>query len=202
MSQPDVLLQRAREIVCREAAAVASVAEQLDENLLAAVSLLLARRGHVLTLGAGTSRAVAVRFAHLLSCSGIPALALNPADALHGGAGAIMPDDVLFVISKGGRSREVNDIAAIARARGARVITQTETDDSPLAQLSDVVIIVSAGEGIDPFGMVATGSSLINCTVGDVLCVLLLELGGYSREAFGSTHPEGAVGEKLRQQHD
>jgi len=32
---------------------------------------------------------------------------------------------------------------------------------------------------------------------GDVLCILLLELRGYTKEQFGSTHPEGAVGVKL-----
>ena len=50
---------------------------------------------------------------------------------------------------------------------------------------------------IDPYGMVATGSSLVNGAAGDVLCVLLLELRGYTQEAFGETHPGGAVGRKL-----
>lgn len=199
MPSPEQLIQRARDIVRREAAAVAALAEQFDGSLADALSLLLERRGHVLTLGAGTSRAVAVRFAHLLSCSGIPALALNTADLLHGGAGAIRSDDLLFVISKGGRSQEVNEIVTIARSRGARIIAQTEAPDSPLAQMSDVVLCFSAGEGVDPFGMVATGSSLVNSAAGDALCVLLLELGGYSREQFGQTHPGGAVGEKLSQ---
>jgi arabinose-5-phosphate isomerase len=45
--------------------------------------------------------------------------------------------------------------------------------------------------------MIAIGSSLVNGAADDALCVLLLELRGYSREQFGMTHPSGAVGRKL-----
>jgi arabinose-5-phosphate isomerase len=145
----------------------------------------------------GTSRAVAERFAHLLACVGTPALFIHAADALHGGAGALTARDVLFVISKGGRSAEINQVAQIARERGARVIAQTEAPVSPLAALSDLVWLVRAEGEVDPFGMVATGSSLVNSAAGDVLCVLLLGLRGYTRDQFGRTHPGGAVGHKL-----
>lgn len=200
------LLARAREVVAREAQGVAALAAQLDEHLLGVVDLLYACQGHVLVAGAGTSHAVAQRFAHLLSCSGTPALCVSAADALHGGAGAVTDKDVVYLISKGGRSAEINRFAEIARARGARIVAQTEAPESPLGQMADAVYPVRAegevdpGGEIDPFGMIATGSSLVNSAAGDVLCVLLLERRGYTREAFGMTHPGGAVGEKLEEQ--
>ena len=200
------LLARAREVVAREAQGVAALAAQLDEHLLGVVDLLYACQGHVLVAGAGTSHAVAQRFAHLLSCSGTPALCVSAADALHGGAGAVIDKDVVYLISKGGRSAEINRFAEIARARGARIVAQTEAPESPLGQMADAVYPVRAesevdpGGEIDPFGMIATGSSLVNSAAGDVLCVLLLERRGYTREAFGATHPGGAVGEKLEEQ--
>ena len=43
-----------------------------------AVRLLLDCTGHVIVSGSGTSHAVALRFAHLLSCCGTPALFLHP----------------------------------------------------------------------------------------------------------------------------
>ena len=200
------LLARAREVVAREAQGVAALAAQLDEHLLGVVDLLYACQGHVLVAGAGTSHAVAQRFAHLLSCSGTPALCVSAADALHGGAGAVTDKDVVYLISKGGRSAEINRFAEIARARGARIVAQTEAPESPLGRMADAVYPVRAegevdpGGEIDPFGMIATGSSLVNGAAGDVLCVLLLERRGYTREAFGMTHPGGAVGEKLEEQ--
>ncbi len=194
----DDLIKRAREVVESEAAAVAALGEQMDEGLFDVAKLLLDCPGHVLVTGAGTSHAMAERFAHLLSCVGTPALCVSAADALHGGAGAIKEGDVLYVISKGGQSAEVNQFVDIARDRGARIIAQTEDPASPLAKKSDVVYGVRTVGDVDPFGMIATGSSLVSGAAGDALCVLLLELRGYTKEAFGATHPSGAVGRMLQ----
>lgn len=191
------MIARAREVLYREARAIEALSDQLDECLAEVVDLLLHCDGHVLVTGAGTSRAIAERFAHLLCCCGTPALFISAADSLHGSAGAIRPKDVVFVISKGGRSAEVNRFVEIARSRGAKVIAQTEDPEAELAQISDVVFPVKAVGDVDPFGMMALGSSLVNGAAGDVLCVLLLELQEYSLAAFGRTHPGGAVGEML-----
>lgn len=195
----DDLIARARDIVTREAQAVRALADRFDEGLVDVVRLLLHCQGHVLVTGAGTSRAMAQRMAHLLSCSGTPSLFINAADGLHGGSGAVTSNDVLYLISKGGHSAEINQFAEIARDRGAKLIAQTENPESPLAQMCDAVYKVKAEGEVDPYGMVATGSSLVNGAAGDVLCVLLLELRGYTQEAFGQTHPGGAVGKKLAQ---
>lgn len=195
------LVAMARETVAAEARAVAALAAQFDASLAPVAEALLRCQGHVLVTGAGTSHAVAQRLAHLLSCSGTPALCLDAADSLHGGSGAIRADDLLYVISKGGRSAEINDLVTIAQQRGAKVVAQTEAPDSPLGQRADLVLHIAAPADIDPFGMVATGSSLVNAAAGDALCVLLLHLRAYSREQFATTHPAGAVGHKIASEH-
>jgi len=191
------LVTRAREVIEREAQAVRALVDQFDDGLADVVALLLNCRGHILVAGAGTSHAMAQRFAHLLSCCGTPALCISATDSVHGGAGAITANDVVFIISKGGHSAEINQFADIARARGAKIIAQTEDPASPLGQISDAVFNVRTMGDVDPYGMIATGSSLVNGAAGDALCVLLLESRGYSREDFGLTHPGGAVGKKL-----
>lgn len=195
------LVARAREVVRREAAAVSILNEQLDESVVDVARLMLGCKGHILVTGAGTSRAIAQRFAHLLSCCGTSALPLNAADCLHGGAGAITDRDILYVISKGGHSREINCLVEIAKQKGARIIAHTENPDSPLGKMSDAIYRIKAPEDVDPYGMIATGSSLVNGAACDVLCVLLLELKGYTKEQFGVTHPEGAVGKKIAEEH-
>ena len=196
------LVVRAKEIICGEAQAIRSLADQVDESIASVVDLLLHCQGHVLVAGAGTSNAMARRFAHLLSCTGTPALHISAADGIHGGAGAIKPGDVVYLISKGGRSAEINRFADIARRRGARVIAQTESPESPLGQMSDAVFNVRTAEDVDPYGLIATGSSLVNGAAGDALCVLLLELRGHSKEEFGVTHPGGAVGMSLAEEQE
>ncbi len=207
VSNTDFII-RAKEVLEREAQAIQALSAQMresaDMNPLAEIlDLLINCQGHILVTGAGTSHAMAQRFAHLLSCSGTPALCISAADALHGASGAITPNDVVFVISKGGHSTEVNQFAAIARERGAKLIAQTENPDSPLGRMSDAIYQVKTmSDVVDPYGMVATGSSLVNGAAGDVLCVLLLELREYSKEAFGMTHPGGAVGQKLSEEDE
>jgi D-arabinose 5-phosphate isomerase GutQ len=196
------LIARAQQVIATEARGVGALSAQFDERLARVVDLLLNCQGHVLVAGAGTSHAIAQRFAHLLSCSGTPALCISAADSLHGGAGVVTDRDVVFLISKGGHTAEINQFAQIAQGRGAKVIAQTENPDALLGQLADVVYPIVAPEDVDPYGMIATGSSLVNGAAGDVLCVLLLELRGYTRGQFGQTHPGGAVGRKLEMEEN
>jgi arabinose-5-phosphate isomerase len=191
------MLERARQALRAEARAVEELADRVDQSLCDVADALLGCRGHILVTGAGTSAAVAARLAHLLACVGRPALPVSAGRCLHGGSGAITERDLIYAISKGGRSDETNAFCEIAKARGATIVAQTEAPDSPLGRLADLVLVVKASESIDPYGMVATGSSLVNAAAGDALCVVLLEASGYSREQFGETHPRGAVGERL-----
>lgn len=196
--QPEDILDLARATIRRESAAVEALVDQLDECFVQAARRLWACQGHVLVTGAGTSNAVAARLAHLLSCCGTPALFIHPGDSQHGLSGAVTGNDILIAISKGGETIETNHLVGIAKRRGATVIAVTEQPTSTLGNLSDLVLRVQAPPAADPYGMIATGSSLVNAALGDALCVVLLHLRNYTREAFGETHPGGAVGRKLR----
>jgi D-arabinose 5-phosphate isomerase GutQ len=191
------IIEMASNVIERESRAIASLVEQLRPNLVLAVKAMLDCKGHVIVAGSGTSHAVALRFAHLLSCCGTPALFLHPGDSQHGSAGAVRTEDVLVLLSKGGETSEVNFLANIAKERGAIVISITENPASTLANLSTITLEIKAPEGVDPFGMIATGSSLFNSAICDALCVVLLNLRGYSLSQFSRTHPGGAVGKKL-----
>jgi len=191
------MVGKAHKVIECESEAVKMLARQVNEEISEVVDLLLNCQGHVLVAGAGTCKAIAQRFAHLLSCCGTPALYISAADSLHGGSGAVTDRNVVYAISKGGKTAEINDFVKIAKNNGAKVIAQTENPDSPLAKMSDVVYKIVAIGDVDPYGMIATGSSLVNGAACDVLCVLLLEARGYTKEEFGKTHPGGAVGRKI-----
>jgi arabinose-5-phosphate isomerase len=199
MEQAEIL-NLAAEVIQQESAAAAQMAGQVGPSLAQAARLLLECRGHVLVAGSGTSHAVGARLAHLLSCCGTPALFIHPGDAQHGLSGAVTARDVILLISKGGETTEVNYLAKIAKARGACLIALTEKPGSTLGQLADLILQVTPPPGIDPYGMIATGSSLATCVFCDALCVVVLKLRGYSKEAFGQTHPGGAVGIRVEQE--
>lgn len=198
--QSQEILILAREVLTKESNSVAALAEQLDESFAAVAEALLKCEGHVLVAGAGTSNPVAARLAHLLSCCGTPALFIHPGDSQHGLSGAVTDRDVLIAISKGGETTEVNALVAVAKKRGATIVAFTERLDSTLGQASDLVLHIVAAPDVDPYGMIATGSSLTVCGMADALCVVMLRLRGYSQDNFGETHPGGAVGIELGHQ--
>ena len=197
--QKEDILKTAAQVIQAESLAVASVADQLDNSFIEAAHLLLSCEGHVLVSGSGTSHPVGARLAHLLSCCGTPALFIHPGDSQHGLSGALTPRDILIVISKGGETAEVISLAKVARQRGTKLISLTEKPGSTIGQMSDIILHVVAPPDIDPYGMIATGSSLVNSAYGDALCVVLLNMRGYKLEDFGATHPGGAVGLKLKE---
>jgi arabinose-5-phosphate isomerase len=192
------ILEMATDVISLESSAVASLVEQLKPSLVRAAQTMLGCKGHIIVAGSGTSHAVALRFAHLLSCCGTPAFFLHPGDSQHGAAGAVRAEDILVALSKGGETTEVIFLANVAKERGATVIGITEKPASTLGKISNIILEIKAPEGVDPYGMIATGSSLFNSAFCDALCVVLLNLRGYSLEQFGKTHPGGAVGIKLK----
>jgi D-arabinose 5-phosphate isomerase GutQ len=192
------IITLASNVIELESVAITTLLNQLDENFAHAAQAMLTCQGHVLVAGAGTSHAVGMRLAHLLSCCGTPALFIHPGDSQHGLAGAVTDKDIVFAISKGGETTEINYLARIAKQRGALLVALTEKPGSTLGLMSDIILKVVAPPEVDPFGMIATGSSLVNSAFCDALCVVLLNLRGYSKEQFGQTHPGGAVGLKLK----
>lgn len=195
--QQSEIIPEAKRVIRQEADAVLTLVDQIDDSFITAVNKLLGCKGHVLVTGSGTSHAVARRMAHLLSCCGTPALPIDAGDSQHGLSGAVKSNDILITLSKGGHTSEVISLAKVAKGRGAYLITIGENPDSDLGKMSDITLKMVAPPEVDPYGMVATGSSLVYSAIGDALCVVILKLRDYSLEQFGETHPGGAVGKKL-----
>lgn len=189
------LLQEGRDAIRREAAGVLAVADQLDESFVTAARWMYECTGKVFVTGAGTSGAVARRMAHLFSVCGTPSVFIQAADALHGTMGAVTDSDIVVAISRGGGSREINDLTTRVQARGARVIALTAEPASELADLADLVVTLTSPLGVDPGEVIAMGSTLVTATWGDALALVLMRLRGYGWEQVLQTHPSGAVGQ-------
>jgi arabinose-5-phosphate isomerase len=192
-----VLMDVGRSVIRGDRAALAMVEDELGAEFVATVRLLRHVRGKVLVTGMGTSGATARRIAHLLSCGGTAALFVHAADGLHGGLGAVERGDCLIAISKGGESDELNDYCRRAKVRGASLVAMTAEASSTLAQLADQVLLVVTPPESDPGDMMAMGSAIGACAVGDALAVALMRLRGYPWERFESSHPGGAVGKRI-----
>ncbi len=186
----------AREVLEREATAVAGLAAQIDASFAEVVRAVLHTPGKVITTGTGTSGMMAERLAHLLAVSGTPAFYLPCLDALHGGLGAVAATDLVIALSKGGQSTELVQLVTRLVERGVRVVAVTERPESAFATAADLVVILKTEPAsADIGGLIATGSTLVAGAWGDALTTVLMQLRGYSWTDVIATHPGGIVGQ-------
>lgn len=102
--------------------------------------------------------------------------------------------DVLIALSKGGKSDEINEFVSRAKSRGLSAIIITADENSALAKLADVCLVIKTPPEAEPGNKLPMGSTLAVSAVGDALTLVLMGLKDYSWESFMFTHPGGAVG--------
>ena len=190
-------LDLARQTLAAEAGALDALKAELGESLWSTAKALAACPGIVWTTGVGTSSAVALRLAHILTDCGVRSMFLSPDLGLHGHSGAMVAGEVLIALSRGGLSEEVNLLAGIARARGLTTVALLHDEASPLAKLCDLVVPVRTPPELELGGYCATTSSLGASAMCDALCAIVLQLTGYTPAQLAQTHPGGAVGHAL-----
>lgn len=151
----------------------------------------------VITAGAGTSGATAVRVAHSLNVCEVPSFFCDPAYSVHGGAGAIQKGDVVILFSKGGNTLEVINYIPICKAKGATIIGVCQNDESILAKNADIYFKVQIDQESDKFNMCASASCTAYCAVWDAIAFTIMRYTDYTKEDLLLTHPGGKVGELL-----
>jgi D-arabinose 5-phosphate isomerase GutQ len=185
----------ARRRIAVDAAAVNAAAEAVDEVFVRAASMILSCPGKLFIGGSGTSGAVAHRMAHILSVTGTPSVYFSPMDSLHGGAGAVSPQDLVLLISKGGASDEVLECARVMRERGVTTLGLSRSATTGLARSVDLALVLDVPDRTELGGVVATGITMAQAAWGDALAEVLMRARRYTLREFHDTHPAGAVGQ-------
>ena len=199
MSRAPALTDRslARRVLQTEAAAIAALADRLDENFDRAVRLLYDCQGRVIVTGMGKSGIICRKIAATLASTGTAAFFLHPAEATHGDLGVIQSNDVLLAISYSGETREVLRLLEAIRRIGARIVAITGSPASTLAQAADVALDCQVSEEAPPLNLVPTASTAAALAMGDALCMTLLVEKGFREEDFAKIHPGGKIGKRL-----
>lgn len=196
------LREIAHDVWASESGSIMQMIEEADYAAMnkAVEAILRCReaKGRVLTTGAGTSGVAAMKIAHTFSCIEIPAFYLSPAEAVHGGLGALQKEDVVIAVSKGGDTGEILRLLPAVKARKAVLISVTEKEESQLGLSGDIVLKVRAAREPDPFNMLATASTLAVLAVFDAIAIALMRATGYTKDRFAVNHPGGEVGRRLK----
>ena len=151
----------------------------------------------VLVAGCGTSGVAAKKIAHIMNVIMVPCFFLSPTGAIHGDLGAIQKDDVVILITKGGKTPALLDYVGPAKYAGAKLIAVTEDPESEIGRASDIVLKIEVDRETDPWGMVATTSTLAVMAVWDAILVTAKAHNGMTKEDLLRIHAGGAVGVKL-----
>jgi len=145
----------------------------------------------------GKSGLVARKISATLNSTGTSSLFLHPAEAIHGDLGMATPDDVILAISSSGHTFEINRILPILKNMGVKIILFTGGLDSPMADVSDIVIDVGVEREACPLGLAPTASTTAALAMGDALAVVLLNQRRFNKDDFRRFHPGGSLGERL-----
>ena len=197
MSDPRTTVDLGRRVLRLESAAVAAVADRLDDRFDRAVGLLAGAGGRVIVTGVGKSGLVARKIAATLTSTGTAASYLHPIDSLHGDLGIVGRDDVAIVLSKSGDSKDLFGLLGSLQRRGVPIVAITGDPKSTLATVATVVLDGSVTEEACPHDLAPTTSTTVALALGDALAVALLERKGFRREDFAALHPAGELGRSL-----
>ncbi len=191
------LRKHAQEVIRIEAAAIAEMADRLDENFDMAVEAILNCNGRVILAGMGKSGLIGRKITATFNSTGISSFFLHPAEALHGDLGLMQPDDILMLISKSGRLGESATLIAAARRLGVSIIFLGGTMESDLAERADIVLDCSVEREACPNNLVPTSSSTAALVMGDALAMALLKARDFGPNDFADLHPGGSIGQRL-----
>jgi arabinose-5-phosphate isomerase len=197
-----MIRKTARQVLESEAAAITGLVERIDSNFERAVELLDSCKGRVVLTGMGKSGIVCKKIVATFSSTGIPALFLHPAEAIHGDLGMVVSGDVVVAISNSGETEELLRLLEWVKRLGVPLISLTGNAQSTLARHSDIVLNVGVPKEACPMNLVPTASTTAALAMGDALAMCLMEKRGFKEEDYARLHPGGRLGKKLMKVSD
>jgi arabinose-5-phosphate isomerase len=122
---------------------------------------------------------------------------LHPTEGVHGDLGAILPDDVVLLISNSGESSEILGLIPAIKSLGSTIVAISGKPNSSLAKSADKVLLCKIEREADKHNLIPTASTAAQLALGDAIALVLLELRGLDRDDLAMRHPAGTIGKRL-----
>src|SRR5829696_1599349 len=181
-----------------ESDAIAQTATRLDREQVGRVVELVANcKGKVVILGVGKSGIIGQKIAATMTSTGTAALYLHPSDALHGGLGIVLQDDVVIVLSNSGETQELVAMLPYLKNRGVPIVSIVGNLNSTLAKRADAVLDASVDKEACPLNLAPTTSTTVALAIGDALAMTVMKVKGLTSDDFAVNHPAGRLGKRL-----
>jgi RpiR family transcriptional regulator, carbohydrate utilization regulator len=164
--------------VCRKVfqanlAALQDTLEVLEMKSLDLAARMLLQARQVLVMGLGNSGLAAAYARNRLRFLGLNASYYPDYFLARAAAAAFTGEDVLLSVSHSGASRDLLETVRLAKAAGARIVSITSNALSPLARLSDLLLVTASRE--KAFQGEGAAAFLCQIAVIDGLAILMCQ---------------------------
>src|SRR5690606_2734376 len=147
----------------------------VDDTISRAVAMMHeavhVRGGKIVVAGLGKAGQIGHNIAMTLSSTGTTAVFLPPPEAQHCGLGILQRNDLLFLISNSGKTREILELIPLARrlCPDVPVIALTGHPENDLGTMADLCLSTGHPQEVCPLGLTPTTSTTVMTVLGDIL---------------------------------
>lgn len=187
----------AKEVFKIEAAAIANLTTQLDQQFNKAVESILKTDGRVVICGMGKSGLIGTKIMATMASTGTPCFFMHPGEAFHGDLGMVAKQDIFIALSNSGETEEVIKLLPFLKDNGNIIISMTGNPQSTLAKNSNYHLNISVPKEACPLQLAPTSSTTATLVMGDALSVALMNARNFQPQDFARFHPGGSLGRKL-----
>lgn len=194
------ILATAKEVLDIELEGIEKVKRELGTpffNLVEKCLETLDHGGKLVLTGIGKSGHIGRKLSATLASTGSASFFLYPVEGMHGDLGMLEPGDLLLALSYSGETDELLAILPAAKRIGTPVVAITGTNDSRLAQWSDLTVPMPVPREACPFNLAPTTTTTALLALGDALAITLLKARGFRKEDYALIHPAGAIGRSI-----
>lgn len=115
--------------------------KRLKETSLESTVLAIKHCRRIYVYGIGSSGYTAQELVQRLIRMGISAFDMTESHLMYMSSSLVKPDDVIIALSSSGNTIDVNEAVELAKKRGATTIAITGTQNSPLANIVDIILL-------------------------------------------------------------
>ena len=191
-------LKSAKTVLIKEIAALKQLESSLGSDFNTAAELIYNTTGKVIFVGLGKSGHVARKCAATFSSLGIPSFFVHASEAFHGDFGMISKNDSIVAFSFSGKTEAVVNVVKYCNQNNIPTIGISGDSNSLLAKKSHIHLDICVNDEADHLNLAPTSSTTNMMALCDALASSISEQKGFSRSDFHTFHPDGSLGNQLK----
>ena len=176
-----------------------SIDEILYEQIIQECVDTLKNGGKIIASGLGKNVPICEKFVGTLNSLGIDARFLHTNTAVHGDLGMVGKKDIVFLLTKGGNTRETVDLGTHLNERGTNTWLMSFYGDGKASKIIEKKFIMHLINEGDEWDIVPNNSTTVYLIILQGIAIEIGKRLGITLDNFRENHPGGGIGDRLRE---